>query len=392
MTFALGTVLFSIRLIESPTTRRFFAAGVFTGLAAFFGRNLGVYSLVAMGLTMLYLWVRGGQAPSLRRYGSYVGGIFLGYSPMFLMFALVPGFFRAFVDSILFILRLKSTNIPLPVPWPWLILPSLGSVVGEKALLTVFLHDLFLGVLLLALPLTYLLSLASHFFMRREDVKKNALLTASLFTGAVYMHYIFSRADIEHLSRGIHPLLLSVVALASLPKKTLRRTAALALAALFLGFSTYYTVVIESPFYKKSVGNGELYVQYPIRGEKIWMPWAEASMIGAIEGFVRQNVAPDEWLFLAPFIPTMYYILDRESPTRNIYFLFKASPEEEKEIISRLEDLRVRWAIVGDIPLDGRDELRFSRTHEMVWRYLHENYTLVALIPQAPDYVIIRRP
>jgi len=56
-----------------------------------------------------------------------------------------------------------------------------------------------------------------------------------------------------------------------------------------------------------------------------------------------------------------YYILEREAPMWNIYFIFKAFPEEQKRTIKSLEEHNTRWAVVGDIPLDGRGELRFSR-------------------------------
>ncbi len=387
MTFAMGTVFFSLRLLEAPTPRRYLSAGVFTGLAAFFGRNVGLYGFLAITSITLYIWRRGTENSFLKTFLPFLAGIFLGYSPMLLMIIFVPGCFHAFLDSIFFYIRHKSTNLPLPIPWPWLAISKLHSSTPVMVLL----HDFFLGLFFLFMPMVYLVCLVKHFFIKKEDARHNALLTASLVTGVFYMHYTFSRADINHLARGIHPLILAIVALVCLQGRGLRRTVSIALATLFLVVSSYYTVVLESPFYKKNVAQKGLYIEYPIRGEKIWMPRWEAVMINTIERIERERVAPDEWLFLAPYIPTMYYVLARESPTRTIYFLFAGTPDEQKRVISELEGKRVPWAIVGDIPLDGIDERRFSRSYEMVWRYLQQNYVLVDPLWNIPGYVLIQR-
>jgi len=56
--FAMATVFFATRLIEAPTIKRYFCSGIFVGLAAFFGRNLGLYGFLAISVTALYIWLR----------------------------------------------------------------------------------------------------------------------------------------------------------------------------------------------------------------------------------------------------------------------------------------------------------------------------------------------
>src|SRR5678815_1116157 len=52
---ALMAVWVAIMLTERPTIKRHFAAGLFVGIAAFMGRNHGLYNGVAFGLVILVL-------------------------------------------------------------------------------------------------------------------------------------------------------------------------------------------------------------------------------------------------------------------------------------------------------------------------------------------------
>jgi len=382
--FAMGTVFFATRLIEAPTFKRHFVAGVFVGLAAFFGRNLGLYGFLAISLTALYIWLRLERALLFKRYACFIGGVFLGYSPMFFMVLFIPGFSSAFIDSILFLFRIGGTNLPLPVPWPW------HAFFAGRGVFQ-FCHDFFLGLLFLIMPLFYLLCIVRHVFIPKEDIRRNALLTASLFTGVFYMQYVFSRADINHLARGIHPLILAAVALVCLIKTGRTRKALIALTSLFFVLTAIFTILPEKPFIKKNVTQRGNFVQYPIRGRKIWLQRGQVIAIDTIARVVRKAVSPEEGLFLAPYIPTMYYILNREAPTWNTYFIFKASPEEQKKIIKSLEAHNTKWAVLGDIPLDGRDDLRFSRTYDMVWAYFRRNYVIADPLWNLPGYVFIHK-
>src|SRR5262249_59823201 len=88
----------------------------------FFGKNLGGYLLLAF--LILILWQRFRLAiPEEPRLGerllAWTAGVALGALPLLLLLAFAPGFFRAYIDSILFFVQQGRTNFPLPVPWPW---------------------------------------------------------------------------------------------------------------------------------------------------------------------------------------------------------------------------------------------------------------------------------
>jgi len=87
----------------------------------------------------------------------------------------------------------------------------------------------------------------------------------------------------------------------------------------------------------------------------------------------------------------MYYILEKKPHTRNTYFLSRRLLWEQKKVIESLEGHNVRWVIIGDIPQDGRDDLRFSNTYSLVWAYFRRNFELADPLAQVPGYVFIHK-
>ena len=98
--FALAAVLAGTRLLEQPSGRRCFQAGVCVGFGAFLGKNLGLYCLVGLAVAIL-LAKRPGPTSSLRcRMGVWAGGIFTGAAPLLLICCLARGFIGAELEDI----------------------------------------------------------------------------------------------------------------------------------------------------------------------------------------------------------------------------------------------------------------------------------------------------
>jgi hypothetical protein len=108
-------------LAQQPSRRRFFLAGAGVGLVAVFGRNHGIYGVA--GIVGVVTWFAcrrrniGTLLPDLAWCGC---GIVVGYLPILVLAAAVPGFAAAVWDSIRAVFE-RGTNLPLPAPWPWLV-------------------------------------------------------------------------------------------------------------------------------------------------------------------------------------------------------------------------------------------------------------------------------
>lgn len=108
----------AVRLLERPSPARHLALGVSVGLAAYLGRNLGLYAGLASGVLVLVLGLKQRAPGFAGRAGAWAGGVLLGTTPLLAMLLVVPGFAHGFAESVRVILE-QGANLPRPWPWPW---------------------------------------------------------------------------------------------------------------------------------------------------------------------------------------------------------------------------------------------------------------------------------
>lgn len=371
ISLSMASVFFALRLFERPSLMRHFAAGVFVGIAAFIGRNHGLYGLLTFSSLTFFIWLKMNRSAIVNRYVVFTAGILVGSLPLIIMLLAIPGFSESFRNQIV-----TTSFLYLPIPWPWSLDYSHIDLIGA-------INGFLIGTIFIAMPIFYLYSIIKAFFGDENFLKNKSLLIAASFTGIFYMHHAFSRADFGHLAQTMQPLLLGAVALSAssgfINNKPL--TASLAcLAALF----TFFTAAMANPYYLRQSAHADWYVRYDIKGDRLFLPRETASMIESMKNAVAGNIQPGEGLIIAPHITTMYCILGRRSPAWEIYNMFPAKEERQIDTIDRLKRENVRWALLGDVALDGRDELRFQNTHRLIYTYLKEEFEEMD-IPGLPD-------
>ena len=375
ITFLLCGIWVAVRLIEQPSPTRIFTAGFFVGLCVFFGRNHALYNFLAQASLLLFLRFKLGPLLSISHLGMWVAGIMVGLVPTIAMFVIVPGFFGSYSGSIQSIFR-HGTNLPLPVPWPWRVSPN--STAGTTQFL--------LGIFLIALPLGYLAAITVSLSMRSQTIKDHALLIACAFVGLFYLHHAFSRADLSHLAQVIHPFLLAALAL--LGFLGARESYLWAVIAVLIA-AALFTVGRQMPIYQR-ITSSTPWVPCDAGG-KIFVPTDTNRLFTCLRKFAAQNIAPREGVLIAPFTPTLYPILGYESPLWDLGYFFPATTQRQEAMIHELAAKNVNWAIISDTPLDKREDLRFSATHELVWQYLMENFEPIESVCLPKEMKILHR-
>jgi len=380
-TIAITGVYVGVCLLECPSRKRHFLAGVFVGVAAFFGRNLGLYSFLAGAMLIAFIQWRIQCEALLARLWAWGLGIVVGSLPLLLMMLVLPGFAQAFLESVLWILRLGTTNLTLPVPWPW-------SGMHRRYVANDQFAFMFVEFGFVAFPL--FLSVAVFLLLKYPLVnqQRQSALVASTCVGLWYVHYAFSRADLSHLATSLPPFLLGVVALPAFVGARERSR----LSHFVLGGLVVFTIgpaYLASPFFRFCYQTP--CVPYQLHGETLWLRPRERDLIETVHQMVLERVQPEEGIFIAPHWPTFYRILQRPSPTWQIYFLFPERMDRQETIIAHLRKNNVQWVILGDVALDRREALRFRHTHSFVWLFLMQNFVPVEIKGLPPGYQLLHK-
>ncbi len=376
---AMAAVYIAVCLIEEPVFKRYFFSGVFVGLAAFMGRNHGLYTFLAFFLLILFIWIKLKQDRLLKRYGAWLAGIIVGYIPMLFMLAFIPGMFKFFLfRKVLnnFKSGFTKTNIPLPVPWPWTIDYSQSDLLTSAS-------NFFIGFFFLLLPIFYSLVITWSFLSRSRDVRRHSLLIASSFVGIFYLHHAFSRADLPHLTQSIHPFLLGFVTLLYTLILGNHKSLAVSLAVLIFTGTVFALILPANPYIQRLRAE-DPFISYSIDGDLLWLPKDQVAYIDTVRKLVAQHVGTHEGLFIAHHSPALYPILHRKAPVYDPWPLNPRSKDKQVEMIQDLIKNKVNWVILADIALDGRDELRFRHTHPLVWQYLMTKFEPIET-PELPS-------
>lgn len=352
------------RVLARPSPVRFLVHGVVVGLAAVFGRNHGLYGVVACLLATPALVVSADPPAWRRCIPAWLAGVVAGFSPVLLGLVLGHQFAAMFWESIHFLLfEYRGTNLPLPVPWPW-------TVHGDGALTQALLTRWVTGGMFLLLPLFCVVGavVIAHRLRRYRRIVHPEFV-ASVATAIPYLNVAFSRADASHLAQAIFPLLIGVLIL---PSSGLGQALLRWLGFPLLAVASLLIALPLHPWYQARTQSGWRVVD--VRDDALRMSEAAAIPVETVEGLAHRYVPSGGTLLAAPVWPGAYALLGIRSPVREIYPLFPRSDSFQMQEIGRLQQAHPSLVLIYDIAVDGRDDLRYAHTHPLIWDYLQANY------------------
>lgn len=370
--FLIGALTY---LVEKPIGRRYFLAGLCVGLVAVFGRNHGMYGAVGSLGVIGWLSIKRPESTGpVRGLVLWAAGVASGYAPILLMLLLVPGFAAAFWESIRFLFEIKTTNLPLPVPWPWLV-DFASMPIGEairRALIGLF----FMGTLVFG-------GLSVVWVVRQKlrDRQVSPALVAASFLTLPYAHYAYSRADIGHLAQGIFPMLIGSLLLLSVQAARIKWSLALALCA-----ASVWVMTVFQPGWQCLE---ERCVDVEVSRSTLQVDPGTARDIGLLRSLAGEYAPHGQSFVVAPFWPGAYALLERRSPMWEIYPLLPRSKMFELEEIKQIKAAKPGFALIFDMPLDGHDALRFQNTHPLIYQYILDNFDPLPNSP-SPAYQIYK--
>jgi len=392
---SMAGVYFAVRLIENPSFRQHFISGIFVGIAAFFGRNHGLYNFVAFAGLILFIRLRMEKTKLLKCGSVWICGVLLGYSPMLVMIVTVPGFFDAFLIPFEDMLRRGSTNMPSPVPWPWRCNDLQTSLVPwpwhHNYLPKSFLSTIILlcrSSFFLLLPSFYVFAIISSILSKKEYLKRKALLISAVLVGVMYMHHAFSRPDLPHLGQSIAPFLIGILAVPFAFNFSRKKVVCTILLTVLLTM-TLLSAGMYSEYYQKIKAEPEVFIKTDAAGDELWLYRELAQYFEVVKQIDSKLVPVDEGFLIAQQWPVMYPVLQRKSPWRTIYFLHKESEDNQKKMIEQLKEKKVNWVILSGFSRDGKRS-SFAGTYNLIWEYFCKHYDFLSVKGLPGSYRLLR--
>ncbi len=378
---AMVAVLAGVELIVHPGYPAVIAAGAVVGAISFFGVNYGLYAGAALlGLTVL----EGAKSNSIALVpglGAYFAGALLGALPLLIMFLCLRGFFAAFFERrVRAVLARGTSNLPLSVPWPWR--PAPVAVDRLEWAGWRFIAR-FIGLYFVLLPAFSWSVVVWAVLASWPQIQADSALVAAAAVGAFSLHHAFSRADLHHLSQSISPVVIGLIALAG------HGLGWLAVAPI-LGLGAALMILAVHPRIERYRHRGA-YVRHDVGGSSLWIRRTSAELIDSLSRVAEERLDASDSLLMVPTLAELLPILRRRSAVYDTYCLYPASERDEQRMLRSIDEERVRLAFVSDEAVDGREELRFSRTHPLVWAKLEAEFEHLELPALPPRFHVLYR-
>ena len=379
----LVAVLAGTAVLIDPNLQTLLAAGLVTGLSACVGVNYGLYNGVGLaGLVVLSTLTTStiGFSQSL---ASFMAGAAAGATPLLIFFTAVRGTLRVLIERrIRAVARRGSTNLTLPIPWPWTPAPPWlrgFSLIGQRFMRLYF-------VLLLVFSGSVIIWAIWSVVFAPAALAGREVIVACAFVGACGCHHAFSRADVDHLSQSIPPLLVGLTSLLG------HGPFGWAVLAIVLGWGTATTVLLMHPRVERRRMAGDV-IRRRVNGSPVSLVSDDASIIQIVERAVAQHASGDAnaSIVAVPTLVWVYPVLGRVSPIYDTYCVNPATLEDQRTMVRQIEEHHVALAFVDNQPLDGRDDLRFERTHPEVWRFLERTFEPVEIKGAPTDFHVRAR-
>ncbi|ABS64917.1 conserved hypothetical protein [Parvibaculum lavamentivorans DS-1] len=353
-------------LVQRADLRRYFIAGLTVGIVAVFGKNHGVYGLTASALILGYLWLERSGPGLLKSISALSAGIAAGYAPVLILMVMQPGFTEAFWQSIVFLLTGGAAIIPVNIPWPWRV------SFGDKTII---------GLVFLAVFVWAVVGIPWILWLRYKHKHVPALWVSCAALGLPYAHAVSLRADIPHLSQALYPVLLAALGGIAMQRPAKRMACA--------GFICLLSIVVmlgRHPGW--DCRPGKECAEVELLGDRLKLPPSVDRDMKLLNSLNEQYAAPARTFFVAPFWPGAYAAFEKKAPVWEVYAFATRDDAFQRREIARIEAANPGFVLIYDLPLDGRDELRYSRSHALIAEYVEKNYVLLEGYSENPAYRI----
>jgi len=353
-------------VLSSPEKlKRWFVYGIATGLAAFIGKNSGLYFGIAALLTFVLLRMSGMRMSAVRVFGWLLGGIIVGYSPMLLMAITLHGFASAFWHSVV-MTRNWSWSVPIPFPWTSHALALRGLDLAQWRAVS---------LLCVAVPLTYAFVVWKG--LRKRTQGGQTLALGASLAGIPYLHHAFHQADFPHIAQGVVPFVVAAgVSSHFLWVHQKRRwSVASSAASCCLLLTSWLPMEPLVQHLRARAHAPESLAKIDLGGRKFEVTVQQAEVMQVVQVIFRSCGAVEGSFFEAPYYPGMYAFLRTPSPAWDTDFFWPRTDRIQQQEIDGLVQNKTSLLLINrDAMFDGHQWLKIAATNRRLAQYVFSTY------------------
>jgi hypothetical protein len=355
-------------LFESPQRiKRWFLSGIVIGLAAFFGRNSGVFCLLAVAIAFGVVRIPRDAPPLGRAIGAAAAGTLLGYSPMIFMILGIHGFADEFFQSVVMTPRWAWS---LPVPFPWHV--HLKGLHGIDRL-----QVRAVAWLCVAVPLTYAAVLWRSVRTRAALCGAEWLSVAASAAGAGFLVHAFYTADFFHIAQGVVPFALAAPALSlQFWRKGARLwSLTVSCSTLFLVLASWLPMEPLVQHLRTKARAPARVEQISIDGKGFEVPAEQAEIMHIVAAAFLDCTPHDGGFLVAPYYPGLYAFLNTRAPSWDTYYLWPRSDQIQQAEIEALQQNHTGLILLNlQAAINGLENLALVRTNPKLVEYIQSQY------------------
>lgn len=225
-----------------------------------------------------------------------------------------------------------------------------------------------------------LVYIALRYFSKERIKKEQLLILAYLQMAALSL--VVSRAGFDNLMRCLPLFFITAPFLVHFlvsraRTETLRKLAAGAAAFVFTIY--IYDFNISHGFYVGSIGaviRNRVQVETG-KAKGVYTNRTDADIIQGLTEWIKRETKPGDPIFAIPLNPILYYLADRDNPTRFDWILPGSlrSKGEERDVIISLNRARPKLIILVDIDIDNKEERSLKRYVPGIVGWIIQNYS-----------------
>jgi hypothetical protein len=362
-----ATVAVAFLFAAPQRTKRWLLSGVVIGLAAFFGRNSGLFCFIAAVIAFTLLKIRAQQLPIARVITAVTTGILIGYSPMIFMLVFVHGFAHPFFESVLLTPHWAWS---LPIPFPWHV-----HVKGLHGL--DLLQARAVSWLCVVVPVTYAFLLWRIARTKHDLERTEWLAVAASCAGVGFLIQAFHTADFFHIAQGVVPFVVAACGFAAHLWMNNARRSSLGVFGIVIFFVIACWLPMEplvQHLRTEALAPG-MVEQIAIDGRNFEVPSEQAYLMRTVQNAFRNCGARDGRFFAAPYYPGLYAFLNTRSPLWDTYFLWPRSESTQQNEIQSLQQNRTALFLINyAFAMNGREGLKLDATNSALLAYITAYY------------------